>query len=253
MSFRLQRGKASFFSHVRKSPSIECGNNFSLAGWSIELLIVLPRDVCFKLLGAPIGTTEYCQTLTNKRAVKVQSSLDAIAELPDPQVALALLRSCSSFGKMVFSARATPFNVHQEQLLAFDHSVRRCFEQFTGLHPDDSQWLQATLATKVGGLGLRSLSRHSSAAYLASRSCCDQPVGVTGPSATTWSAMWESVWQPQLAGDLSLRNQICCGLVQVKETGLKKAVKVGKAAKDLRLAVLQIFSFLAGTLAALPP
>ena len=136
----------------------------------------MPRklDGGFKLLGAPIGTTEYCQALTNKRAVKVQSSLDAIAELPDPQVALALLRSCSSFGKMVFSARTTPFNVHQEQLLAFDHSVRRCFEQFTGLHPDDSQWLLATLATKVGGLGLRSLSRHSSAAYLASRSSCYQ-------------------------------------------------------------------------------
>ena len=64
----------------------------------------MPRklDGCFKLLGAPIGTDEYCQSLTSKRAAKVQSSLDAIGELPDPQVALALLRSCASFGKMVF-------------------------------------------------------------------------------------------------------------------------------------------------------
>ena len=129
-------------------------------------------DGCFKLLGAPIGTAEYCQTLTEHRAAKVQSSLDAIGELPDPQVALALLRSCASFGKMVFCARATPFDMHQDQLESFDKSVRRCFEQLSGLHPDDKQWLQATLATKVGGLGLRSLSRHSSAAYLASRSCC---------------------------------------------------------------------------------
>ena len=134
----------------------------------------MPRklDGCFKLLGAPIGTQEYCQLITAKRAAKVQSSLDAIGELPDPQVALALLRSCASFGKMVFAARATPFDVHQEQLMAFDSAVRRCFQQLSGLHPDDTQWLQATLATKVGGLGLRSLSRHSSAAYLASRSCC---------------------------------------------------------------------------------
>ena len=136
----------------------------------------MPRklDGCFKLLGAPIGTAEYCQSLTDKRAAKVQGSLDAIGELPDPQVALALLRSCASFGKMVFSARATPFDVHQEQLVAFDNAVRRCFEQFSGLHPDDAQWMQATLATKMGGLGLRSLSRHSSAAYLASRSSCFQ-------------------------------------------------------------------------------
>ena len=131
-------------------------------------------DGCFKLLGAPIGTAEYCQSLTKRRATNVQNSLNAIGELPDPQVALALLRSCASFGKMVFSARTTPFDVHQEQLVAFDNEVRKCFEQFSGLHPDDSQWLQATLATKDGGLGLRSLCRHSSAAYLASRSGCYQ-------------------------------------------------------------------------------
>ena len=64
----------------------------------------MPRklDGCFKLLGAPIGSKEYAQSLTNKRATKIQSCLDAIGELPDPQVALALLRSCASFGKMVF-------------------------------------------------------------------------------------------------------------------------------------------------------
>ena len=129
-------------------------------------------DGCFKLLGSPIGSAEYCQSISNKRAAKVQCTLDAIGELPDPQVALALLRSCASFGKLVFSARTTPFDMHQEQLLKFDNSVRKCFEEFTGLHPDDAQWIQASLATRVGGLGLRSLSRHSSAAYLASRSCC---------------------------------------------------------------------------------
>ena len=153
-------------------PAIPGGGNIS---WDLfDQNMPRKLDGCFKLLGAPIGTAEYCQSLTAKRSAKVQSSLDAIGELPDPQVALALLRSCASFGKMVFSARATPFDVHQEQLVSFDKAVRRCFEQFSGLHPDDKQWLQATLATKVGGLGLRSLSRHSSAAYLASRSCCFQ-------------------------------------------------------------------------------
>ena len=132
----------------------------------------IPRnlDGSFKLLGAPIGSKEYCQQLTQQRANKVQECLDALGELPDPQVALALLRSCASFGKMVFSARTTPYDVHQEQLLCFDNAVRRCFEQFTGLHPDDSQWLQATLSTRLGGLGLHSLRKHSPAAYLSSRS-----------------------------------------------------------------------------------
>ena len=126
-------------------------------------------------------------SLTHQRATKVQDCLDAIGELPDPQVALALLRLCASFGKMVFSARTTPFDVHQEQLLAFDNAVRCCFEQFTGLHPDDTQWLQATLSTKFGGLGLRSLSKHSPAAYLSSRSSCFQLCKELDPQHT-WEA-----------------------------------------------------------------
>ena len=72
-----------------------------------------------------VGTDEYFQSVTAKRAAKLQSSLDAIGELPDLQVALALLRSCASFWIMVFSARVTPFDVHQEQLIAFDSAVRR--------------------------------------------------------------------------------------------------------------------------------
>ena len=48
-----------------------------------------------------VGTDEYCQSITAKRAAKIQSSLDVIGELTDPQVVLALLRSCASFGKMV--------------------------------------------------------------------------------------------------------------------------------------------------------
>ena len=59
-----------------------------------------------------VGTDEYCQSITAKRAAKIQSSLDVIGELTDPQVALDLLRSCASFGKMVFSAHITPFDVH---------------------------------------------------------------------------------------------------------------------------------------------
>ena len=162
----------------------------------------IPRnlDGCLKLLGTPIGTDEYCQSLTHHRATKVQECLDAIGELPDPQVALALLRLCASFGKMVFAACTTPFDVHQEQLMAYDNAVRQCFEQFTGLHPDDTQWLQATLSTKVGGLGLRNLSRHSSAAYLSSRSSCFQLCKELDPQHTwevdtTTSSAFKAVQQ----------------------------------------------------------
>ena len=57
---------------------------------------IIPRnlDGCFKLLGTPIGSDEYCQQLTQQRANKVQECLEALGKLPDPQVALALLRCC---------------------------------------------------------------------------------------------------------------------------------------------------------------
>ena len=61
----------------------------------------MPRklDGCFKLLGAPIGTAEYCQKLTESRVSKIQSSLDVIGDLPYPQVALALLWSAHPLGR----------------------------------------------------------------------------------------------------------------------------------------------------------
>ena len=166
LGLRLNMAKCELVSPTPKG----LGVNWDL----FDQLIPRNLDGCFKFLGTPIGSDEYCQQLTKQRATKVQECLDAIGELANPQVALTLLRSCASFGKLVFSARATPYDVHQEQLLNFDNAVRQCFEQFTGLHPDDTQWLQATLSTSLGGLGLRSLSKHSPAAYLSSRSSCFQ-------------------------------------------------------------------------------
>ena len=130
------------------------------------------RDGNFELLGAPIGSPEYCNSHTQARVTKALRVLRVLGEVPDPQVALQLLRRCAAFGKMVFSIRAVPASFHAEALVAFDTHVRNCFEQFTCLHPDDEQWAQATLPTDSGGLGLRSLVKHSRAAFLASRSRC---------------------------------------------------------------------------------
>ena len=103
---------------------------------------------------------------------KAARVLQALGELPDPQVALQLLRQCASFGKMVFSIRAVPPSFHANAVANFDQQVQACFEQCTGLHPDEDQWAQAALSTKSGGLGLRSLAQHSHSAFLASRSSC---------------------------------------------------------------------------------
>jgi len=130
------------------------------------------RDGNFELLGGPIGSAEFCNRHTQSRVTKAARVLEALGELPDPQVALQLLRRCGAFSKMVFSARVVPASFHTEALASFDAQVRACFEQFSCLHPDEDQWAQATLNNDSGGLGLRSLVKHSHAAYLASRSSC---------------------------------------------------------------------------------
>jgi len=130
------------------------------------------RDGNFELLGGPIGSPSFCNQHTQSRVTKALRVLTALGEVPDPQVALQLLRQCASFSKMVFSLRVVPASFHTEAIEAFDAHVRACFESFTCLHPDVEQWSQATLSTMKGGLGLRSLAKHSNAAFLASRSSC---------------------------------------------------------------------------------
>ena len=130
------------------------------------------RDGNFDLLGGPIGSPEYCNSHTQSRVNKALQVLSALGEVPDPQVALKLLRQCAAFGKMVFSIRAVPASFHADAVNSFDAHVRTCFEQFSCLFPNDDQWTQASLGTEEGGLGLRSLARHSQAAFLASRTGC---------------------------------------------------------------------------------
>ena len=109
---------------------------------------------------------------TQDRVTKACKLLQAVGELPDPQVALRLLRHCAGFAKMVFSTRVVPPNKHHDAAVSFDAAVRDCFERFSCLHPEADHWLQATLSTESGGLGLRSMASHAGAAFLASRSAC---------------------------------------------------------------------------------
>ena len=128
----------------------------------------------FKFLGSPIGDKDFCAGLTEKRKKKAQPLMEAIAELDDPQVSLQLLRSCASFGKIVFALKTTPFEMHKEALEDFDSAVRASFEDLSGLRPNSSQWEQATLAMRQGGIGLRRACRHASAAFCASAFACKE-------------------------------------------------------------------------------
>ncbi len=134
--------------------------------------MIVRGDGNFELLGGPIGTPEFCNNHTQERVDKACKLLKELGELPDPQVALLLLRYCASFGKLVYSTRVVPHHHHASALSNFDQEVHTCLETFLSANFSQDEWTLATLSSKLGGLGLRSARRHSCAAFLASRTAC---------------------------------------------------------------------------------
>jgi len=151
-------------------PAAVAGASFDVSVFPPELGVSLDRS--FEMLGAPVGSETFCAKVAAERVDDAELLLAAIRELEDPQIALCLLRQCASYGKLVHLSRCTPPDSIGPELTRFDMEVRRCFEGFSGLRPDNTSWRQATLATRLGGLGLRSAYDHSAAAYVASFSAC---------------------------------------------------------------------------------
>ena len=126
----------------------------------------------FEILGAPIGDFLFCSKFIASRhkiASKLLSKLEEVASI-DPQVALILLRLCGGFCKMVHVARTTLPHLAFSSLESFDSDVRMCFSNCVATDISDVAWKQAQLGLSYGGLGLRSISHHSCAAYIASLS-----------------------------------------------------------------------------------
>ena len=122
------------------------------------------------ILEVPIGGYLFCANFIASKhldAVKLLSKLFEVATI-DRQVTLILLHVCGSLCKLVHLARATPPSLVSDPLHLFDNDVRQCFKDYFVLDTSDSTWQQVQLSLRYGGLGLRSLSHHSSAALIAS-------------------------------------------------------------------------------------
>ena len=155
----------------------------------------------FEFLGASVGDDTFVAEHTRARVQKAMPLLDAIAKLPDPQVALRLLRACAGHARLVHSMRCNPPLPQQAALDHFDCLVRGCFSSFAGLHLEQSQWLQATRSLSQAGLGLRSASLDAPAAYMASVGRRGHHCSVLDPSFGAPASM------PTVLAALSAYNQ----------------------------------------------
>ena len=127
----------------------------------------------FEILGAPIGDDDYCEAVVDRKSARASGLLVKLRSLDDPQVALTLLRNCAGFGRLVHIARCCPAQQTTGAFQKFDNAILQCFEDVTGISLSDTARLQSQISISRGGIGLRSLSRHCSAAYISSAVSCE--------------------------------------------------------------------------------
>lgn len=121
-----------------------CADASGFVGWTWNS----SRKV--KVLGAAIGDAVYCSGVVRSRRGKAEAVLRRLPALHDVEAGYALLRTCASFAKLVYSAHTTPPDLILPGLPAFDHGARATFTDFARLPIDDDAWGTAQWATGVG-------------------------------------------------------------------------------------------------------
>ena len=166
----------------------------------------------FEILGASIGDTIFCaKFIAEKRAgaSKFLALLKEVGSL-DSQVALVLLRQCGGFCRFVHIARCTPPSLASEGLHFFDIDVRQCFSDCLSIDLPNTAWQLAQLCLSRGGLGLRSLSQHSAAAYVASSA-------VSGSATNTSHHLLQSIHSLVSPADVTSTDELLTSPKNQKE------------------------------------
>ena len=148
----LNRSKCEVISH---SP-VPSGLSVS------DFCTVDPADS--SLLGAPLLEGAALDSALQKRCSELflaESRLSSIAA----HDALLLLKCSLGTPKLVHLLRAAPCTGHQT-LQSIDNLLRSCVSMITNSNLSDSQWLQASLPVKAGGLGVRLTSHLAPSAFL---------------------------------------------------------------------------------------
>ena len=125
----------------------------------------------FEILEAPIGSPEFCGEYIEAKRKQACSLLHLLPQLCDPQVSILLLRHCASFCKLSHLGRSVPpCDSSLRQFMLFDEDVLHCLEECAAFELTLSATKQVQLPLRHGGLGLTSVSNHSSSAFISSLS-----------------------------------------------------------------------------------
>ena len=119
-----------------------------------------------KLLGAALGTASLHDVLV-KHHLQINTFKSQLSNLKAHD-AFYLLKNCLSLPKLLFTLRTSPCFSCPDLLNTLDLDLQDALELILNIRCNDTEWQQARLPTKLGGLGVPSTKMIASAAFLAS-------------------------------------------------------------------------------------
>ena len=154
----------------------------------------------FELLGAPLGDAPHTTAFVERTVlVKARAAWDVLRLADgDTQVVYSLLRQCCSANRIGHLLRSVPPSLLEETTGRFDSEFRAAFTKLLHVGLDHSQWDQASLPTRLGGLGLTSAAAHRAPAYVAS---------VAFACATDF---WSRTRAPEFYSSVTHLLDVCC-------------------------------------------
>jgi hypothetical protein len=82
----------------------------------------------FELLGAPIGSPNFCEAYVMRRVQKIREALKNLTVIDDPQVELSLLRSCMGMPRFTFALRSAAPSHIKHALEEFDDLMSKTLQ-----------------------------------------------------------------------------------------------------------------------------
>ena len=185
--------------HPSASSSV---HSFTIALPGIRLVEVEELE----LLGSPIGKVAINRTL-NSMADRLKMLVDRLNPIAS-HCAFYLFKNCFFMPKLMYLLRTCPTFLHQQALADVDKIIREALEKLINVNLGDSQWIQALLPTRLGGLGIGSIQAFSTPAYIASiNSTCGLVESILHRQVTNYTLIAaQNQWQVIAQAPLPIRS-----------------------------------------------
>ena len=112
------------------------------------------EDSGIKLLGSPIGDSDYVERFLKAKIQKVRAITTELPQLHQPHLEFVLLRSTLALPKIIFLLRTTDTTSLKPILQDFDSITWEALSRILGKPITQEGWEQAKIPVCMGGLGV---------------------------------------------------------------------------------------------------